>query len=133
MASCSPLQTLWVDERPDEVEEDADRNDADDDILGAHLPDTILSAKYAYSTPTATAPAMPSTTKTSARSIEAPFSNGGEGGTSAVAFRRDRSDADSQPTHPHACEHALKNEYGDQSGDLRLLSPLTRAFGRQTN
>jgi hypothetical protein len=39
------LQTFWVDERPEQIEKDPYRNETDDDVLGAHRPDTILSAK----------------------------------------------------------------------------------------
>ena len=47
MASDGPLQAFWVDERPYQVEKNAYRDDANDDVLSAHRPDTILSAKYA--------------------------------------------------------------------------------------
>jgi len=43
----NPLQTFWVDESPDQVEENADCDDADYDVESAHLPDTILSARNA--------------------------------------------------------------------------------------
>jgi hypothetical protein len=40
------LEAFWIDQSPEQVEENTQGNNSYDQVLRAHRPDTILSARY---------------------------------------------------------------------------------------